>query len=146
MFFKGFASCGWLRDSDGIPSWNGDASLVVAAQTTRAKVESVGINAYTCDPSEIACYLATVDQVSNGRAVLGFGIHTHDRVEWTGIDASTSITRTREATHIIRALLRGEVVDFEGDEFHWTDRPRHTRCYPATRRRGHALFQVMLPR
>ncbi len=99
-------------------------SSVVAAQTTRAKIGSVGINAYTCDPSEIACYLATLDQVSNGRAVLGLGLHTHDMVEWTGIDASTSIARTREATHIIRALLRGEVVDFDGDEFHWTD-----QCY-----------------
>ncbi len=99
-------------------------SSLVAAQTSRAKIGSVGINAYTCDPSEIACYLATLDEISNGRAVLGLGLHTHDMVGWTGIDASTSIARTREATHIIRGLLKGEVVDFDGEEFHWTD-----QCY-----------------
>ncbi|MBZ0216161.1 MAG: LLM class flavin-dependent oxidoreductase [Fimbriimonadaceae bacterium] len=99
-------------------------SSLVAAQTSRVKIGSVGINAYTCDPSEIACYLATLDEASNGRAVLGMGLHTHDMVGWTGIDASTSITRTREATHIIRALLKGEVVDFKGEEFQWTD-----QCY-----------------
>ncbi len=99
-------------------------SSLVAAQTSRVKIGSVGINAYTCDPSEIACYLATLDEASNGRAVLGLGLHTHDMVGWTGIDASTSIARTREATHIIRALLKGEVVDYQGSEFQWTD-----QCY-----------------
>jgi len=99
-------------------------SSLVAAATSRVKIGSVGINAYTCDPSEIACYLATLDEASNGRAVLGLGLHTHDMVGWTGIDTTTSIPRTREATTIIRSLLKGEVVDFHGEEFNWSD-----QCY-----------------
>ena len=96
----------------------------VASQTSRIKIGSVGTNPYTTNPAEIATYVATLDQLSNGRAVLGLGLHTEKMVGWTGIDASDYLVRTREAVEIIRALLRGEVVDYQGEVFQWTD-----QCY-----------------
>lgn len=96
----------------------------VARETTSIKIGSVGTNPFTTDPSEIATYLATLDELSGGRAVLGLGLHTLEMVEWTGRDASAVIARTREATQIIRRLLRGEVVDFQGEEFCWSK-----QCY-----------------
>jgi 5,10-methylenetetrahydromethanopterin reductase len=96
----------------------------VAAHTSRIRIGSVGTNPYTTSPAEIATYLATLDDLSRGRAVLGLGVHTEKMVEWTGIDASDYLLRTREAVEIIRALLRGEVVDYRGEAFRWTD-----QCY-----------------
>ena len=96
----------------------------VAAQTSRIRIGSVGTNPYTTNPAEIATYLATLDDLSAGRAVLGLGLHTEKMVEWTGIDASDYQQYTLEAVEIIRALLRGEVVDYQGEAFQWTK-----QCY-----------------
>ncbi len=96
----------------------------VATQTSRIKIGSVGTNPYTTNPAEIATYLAGLDELSAGRAVLGLGIHTEKMVEWTGIDASDYLVRTREAVEIIRALLRGEVVKYDGQAFQWSE-----QCY-----------------
>lgn len=96
----------------------------VAAHTTRIQIGSVGTNPYTTNPAEIATYIATLDDLSAGRAVLGLGLHTEKMVEWTGIAASDYLVRTREAVEIIRALLRGEVVAYQGEAFQWTE-----QCY-----------------
>jgi 5,10-methylenetetrahydromethanopterin reductase len=96
----------------------------VAAHTSRIQIGSVGTNPYTTTPAEIATYIATLDELSHGRAVLGLGLHTEKMVEWTGIPASDYMTRTREAVDIIRALLRGEVVAWQGEAFQWTE-----QCY-----------------
>lgn len=96
----------------------------VATQTSRIHIGSVGTNPYTTNPAEIATYIATLDDLSRGRAVLGLGLHTEQMVEWTGIDASDYMIRTREAVEIIRALMRGEVVDYQGEAFQWTE-----QCY-----------------
>ncbi|MEJ8567181.1 LLM class flavin-dependent oxidoreductase [Elongatibacter sediminis] len=95
-----------------------------AVATSRIRLGSVGTNPFTTNPAEIATYIASLDELSGGRAVLGLGLHTHEMVEWTGVDASESVAATREATEIIRALLRGEVVDYQGEIFQWTD-----QCY-----------------
>lgn len=99
-------------------------TTAVAEHTSKIKIGSVGTNPYTTSPAEIATYIGTLDELSQGRVVLGMGVHTEKMVEWTGIDASNYMTRTREATEIIRALFRGEVVDYQGEEFQWTD-----QCY-----------------
>jgi len=96
----------------------------VAMRTSRIKIGSVGTNPYTTNPAEIATYIATLDELSAGRAVLGLGLHTTKMVGWTGIDTSDYLQRTREAVEIIRALLRGEVVDYHGRSFQWND-----QCY-----------------
>jgi 5,10-methylenetetrahydromethanopterin reductase len=96
----------------------------VAEHTSRIQIGSVGTNPYTTNPAEIATYIATLDELSRGRAVLGLGVHTEKMVEWTGIDASDYLPRTREAVEIIRALLRGEVVEYDGEAFQWSE-----QCY-----------------
>jgi 5,10-methylenetetrahydromethanopterin reductase len=99
-------------------------TTAVAEHTSKIKIGSVGTNPYTTSPAEIATYIATLDELSQGRVVLGMGLHTQKMVEWTGIDASNYMAATREATAIIRALLRGEVVDYQGEQFNWSD-----QCY-----------------
>lgn len=99
-------------------------TTAVAEHTSRINICTIGTNPYTSDPSEIATYIATLDELSEGRAVLGLGLHTAEMVEWTGIEAKNHLTRTREAIEIVRALLRGEVVSYQGREFSWCD-----QCY-----------------
>jgi len=96
----------------------------VAAKTQRIEIGSVGTNPYTTDPSEIATYLATLDELSCGRAILGLGLHTTEMVEWTGIPADDYLARTREAAALIRAILRGERGPFRGNAFNWSE-----QCY-----------------
>jgi 5,10-methylenetetrahydromethanopterin reductase len=96
----------------------------VACQTSKIEIGSVGTNPYSTDPSEIATYLATLDELSDGRALLGLGLHATVMVEWSGFDASNHMKRTEEATELIRRLLKGEVVDYAGAEFNWSD-----QCY-----------------
>ena len=67
-----------------------------AVQTRRVQLGGVGINPYTNDPCEIATYAATLDELSSGRCIIGLGMHTADMVQWTGIDVSDHVRRTRE--------------------------------------------------
>ncbi len=99
-------------------------TTAVAEHTSNIKIGSVGTNPFTTSPAEIATYIATLDELSQGRVVLGLGLHTEKMVEWTGIDASNYMAATREAAAIIRALLRGEVVDYQGQQYNWSD-----QCY-----------------
>jgi 5,10-methylenetetrahydromethanopterin reductase len=119
---KGFDYCWFPHDTFCKNTWA--LTTAVAVRTERIKIGSVGTNPYTTDPSEIATYLATLDEISNGRAVIGVGVHTEEMTQWLGIQADAVMTRTREAIDIVRRLLRGEVVDYSGREFRWTD-----QCY-----------------
>lgn len=96
----------------------------VAAATSRIKVGSIGTNPYTTDPAEIASYLATLDELSRGRAVIGIGLHTNDMVEWAGVDCTHLLRRTTQSVAMIRGLLKGETVTCDTDDFHWND-----QCY-----------------
>lgn len=95
-----------------------------ATLTTRVQLGGVGINPYTSDPCEIATYAATLDELSGGRCLLGLGMHTGEMVQWTGIDASDCLQRTREAVDLVRRLLRGEVAANAGPSFRWSE-----QCY-----------------
>lgn len=96
----------------------------VACHTSKIEIGSVGTNPFTTDPSEIATYVATLDELSDGRALVGLGLHATAMVAWSGVDASNYMTRTEEATDLIRRLLRGEVAELRGDAFNWSD-----QCY-----------------
>ncbi len=92
-----------------------------AEHTARIQIGSLATNPYTIDPSEIATFLATLDLLSGGRATIGVGMHTQRMVQWIGYDTSNYIARTRETIEIIRILLRGEVAEYQGTEFRWTE-------------------------
>lgn len=100
----------------------------IAVATNRIQIGSVGTTPYLTDPSEVAMYVATLDELSNGRAVVGYGLHTRDMVEWVGVDTADYLTRTREAIALVRAVLTGEVAYKQGEVYQWSDQcyMRHT--------------------
>ena len=96
----------------------------IAARTERVTIGSIGTNPYTTDPSEIAAYLATLDLVSNGRAALGLGLHTHEMVRWLGYDPADLTERLRTSIATVRALLRGETVTGRNGPNDWGEECR----------------------
>ena len=70
-------------------------------------------------PLPVARQLATMSTVAPGRMTLGVGIGGEDRheIEICGVDPRTRGRRTDECLQIIRALMTGQPLDFDGEFF-----------------------------
>jgi 5,10-methylenetetrahydromethanopterin reductase len=87
----------------------------MATGTQRSRIGPSVTNPYTRHPALTAAAIATVDELSGGRAVLALG--AGGGLEQFGIDRVNPVGALREATSIIRALTAGEKVDFTGRHF-----------------------------
>jgi 5,10-methylenetetrahydromethanopterin reductase len=65
-------------------------------------------------PALTAMAIATLDEISGGRAVLGMGAGISGFAE-LGIERKKPARAIRESIEVIRALLRGESVDYRGE-------------------------------
>jgi 5,10-methylenetetrahydromethanopterin reductase len=65
-------------------------------------------------PALTAMAIATLDEISGGRGILGIGAGVSGFAE-LGIDRRKPARAIREAIELIRALLRGETADFDGE-------------------------------
>lgn len=89
-----------------------------AAQHTSDITLGPGVtNPYTIHPAQTAAAAATLDELSGGRAVLGIGAGDKSTLARLGYGWSKPLTRTREAVQVMRRLLDGETVDFDGEFF-----------------------------
>jgi alkanesulfonate monooxygenase SsuD/methylene tetrahydromethanopterin reductase-like flavin-dependent oxidoreductase (luciferase family) len=70
-------------------------------------------------PVAVARQVASLALLAPGRFVFGVGLGGEDRheLEVCGVDPRTRGRRLDESLTIVRALLRGETVDHDGDEF-----------------------------
>jgi len=70
-------------------------------------------------PMPVARQLATINEIAPGRLIFGVGIGGEDRheVEVCGVDPRTRGRRMNESLAIIRALMDGKPIDFDGDFF-----------------------------
>lgn len=69
---------------------------------------------YTRHPALTAMAIATLDEISDGRAVLGIGAGISGFTE-LGIKRRQVARRSSEAIHLIRRLLTGEEIELHGD-------------------------------
>ena len=91
---------------------------VAAGQTHQICLATGVVNPYTRNPTSLAMAVATLDELSGGRAVLGLGTSSPALIEeQMGLPHGRSISVMQEATQIIRALLRGETVSYSGERF-----------------------------
>jgi 5,10-methylenetetrahydromethanopterin reductase len=92
--------------------------LVLAARHSQRLLLGPGVNdPFTRHPATIAMAIATLDELSHGRAQLGLGVGGSGIREMR-LPNQRPVRALREAIQIIRAMLSGEAVDFSGDIFH----------------------------
>jgi len=83
-----------------------------------SKIGSSIINIYSRSPSLIAMGAATVDTISNGRLIIGLGTSSQSIVEeFHGTPFVAPIQRMKEYVEIIKLLLSGEKIDYQGEIF-----------------------------
>ena len=92
--------------------------LSVLAKTTQKVRIGTGVtNPFHMNPAVIASAIATINEISNGRTVLGIGAGDKFTLEKIGIERKKPLTGVREAVQVIRMLLNGESVEFDGELF-----------------------------
>jgi 5,10-methylenetetrahydromethanopterin reductase len=94
------------------------AAATACALATRTQSIGAGVfNPYGRHPTLIAMEIGALDELSGGRARLGIGSGLGHAIERMGFSTKRSLTTLREAIVIIRALMRGDEVNFSGTTF-----------------------------
>ncbi len=96
----------------------------IANRTNRMILGNTILNPYTTNPAEVAMFVASLDELTGGRAVCGISAGSLEYMKWLGIPTEKPLTRTIEAVDLIRLLLSGKVASYDGAEFHWSE-----QCY-----------------
>jgi 5,10-methylenetetrahydromethanopterin reductase len=93
-----------------------------AGETGRIRLSTGVVNPYTRNPTSLAMAVATLDEISGGRAQLGLGTSSPALIQdQMGIDGGKPTSVMREATAIMRGLLGGERVTVQGEWFVYQD-------------------------
>jgi 5,10-methylenetetrahydromethanopterin reductase len=87
-----------------------------ALRTERIRLGIGIINTYQHHPSLIAMEAGTLDELARGRVLLGIGSGVGSRIAHLGFDYRP-VTALRDATQIIRTLLRGVEASYRGRAF-----------------------------
>jgi 5,10-methylenetetrahydromethanopterin reductase len=109
----------WLADERFFREVYGCLTLC-ALRTRRIRLGPCVTDPYSRHPALTAMAIATLDEISGRRALLGLGAGVSGFRE-LGIDASRSAVAIREAVEVIRALLAGKTVTVKGREVSVTD-------------------------
>jgi 5,10-methylenetetrahydromethanopterin reductase len=92
------------------------ALALIAARTERVRLGTAVVSAVLRHPALLASAAATIDEISDGRAVVGIGPGGHEFAGQLGLPIKRPLSVTKEAVQIVRELLRGETT-FAGREF-----------------------------
>lgn len=115
----GFASL-WMAH---IRSIDAIAALGVAGrETTRIELGTAVTPTYPRHPMAMAQQALTTAQLSDNRFVLGIGL-SHQRVVegMLGLSYARPVRHMREYLSVLRPLLRGEMVNFEGEIYRFAN-------------------------
>ena len=106
----------WLPET-----WGRDA--VTTLTTIAERTEEIGIgpsilNVYSRSPALVGQTAATLQEVSEGRLRVGLGPSGPIVIGgWHGVEFERPLRRTREYVEIVRQVLSGEELDYEGEIF-----------------------------
>jgi 5,10-methylenetetrahydromethanopterin reductase len=89
---------------------------VMSAATSRIGVGTFVAEAYSQHPGQLAAGVATIEELSGGRATLVLG-SGGGSLRWLGLPRSKPRKVMAECATIARALLGGETVEHEGEIF-----------------------------
>jgi len=113
---------GALTVSDKSLGRNVYSWLALAANNTNTvNVGTCVTNPYTRNPGMTAAAIGGINEIADGRTMLGMGIGGGDAVAPFGIEVNEPIDTVRDAVDTIRRLLDGESVTMARDEFELND-------------------------
>ena len=97
-----------------------EAWCLLSALGTRTRKVTLGTSVtdpYRRHPGVLAQTVATLDQITGGRAILGLGAGEAMNVDPFGIPRDRRIARMKETVEILRSLWKGDIVDYDGKIF-----------------------------
>ena len=110
---RGFESV-WVAETrltrDGIAP-----CAAIAMATTRLKIATGIVNVYTRGAVLTAISFVSLDEVSQGRIIMGLGTGSPLVLQPQGVAFHKPLTRLRETIDVVQALVRGETVTFSGE-------------------------------
>ena len=121
-------------DGAYLPSVGHDAMTVLAlaaGETSTIELGTYVIPTYTRHPVAMAQQALATNAAAGGRFTLGLGL-SHEvviRDSW-GLDFSKVVRHMREYLEVLQPLMRGEQVDFEGEEFRVHSKLELPDCEP----------------
>jgi 5,10-methylenetetrahydromethanopterin reductase len=87
---------------------------ILAQHTSRVKLGTCVTDPFARHPALTAMAIATLDEISGQRAILGVGAGISGFPE-LGVVRKKPAVAIREMIEIVRALLKGDALDFHGD-------------------------------
>ncbi|GGN87021.1 TIGR04024 family LLM class F420-dependent oxidoreductase [Haloarcula pellucida] len=106
----------WLPET-----WGRDAVTTltsIAEHTDGVGIGTSVMNVYFRSPTLIGQTAVTLQEVSEGRLRMGVGPSGPIVIEgWHGVDFERPLRRTRETIEVVKQVLDGETVNYDGDIF-----------------------------
>jgi probable F420-dependent oxidoreductase len=107
----------WVTENTLDHAFSFDPAAILtyaAAVTTRIRLAVAVVVLPTHNPSHVANSFATLDYISNGRAILGLGLGREHHYREFQIPMEHRVRRFREGVEIIKALWTQEKVHYPG--------------------------------
>ena len=106
----------WIPETWGMENFS--MLSAISQRLLKTKIGSSIINIYSRSPALVAMGAATVDTISDGRLVLGLGTSSLPIVEeFHGYKFEKPLLRMREYVEIIRKIVSGKKIDYDGQIF-----------------------------
>lgn len=100
----------------------------IAAATSNVGLGTGIVNVYSRTPALIAMSVATLDEISDGRTILGLAASSKQTIEeWHGMGFDRPLRRVRETIEIVDRAMENRRVDYEGDVYTVDNYPRSFR-------------------
>ena len=112
----------------------------IAQATTTLKMGPGIMNAFTDTPAAMASFFCTLNEISDGRAVLGIGPGDLSTLPKLAINAEKPVARLEEAVVQIRKLCAGEQVNKSGMQFFDYDGAKLTGVNLPDKKKGVPIY------
>jgi alkanesulfonate monooxygenase SsuD/methylene tetrahydromethanopterin reductase-like flavin-dependent oxidoreductase (luciferase family) len=116
-----------IADEAGVDSvfvaeaWGQDAFTLLTQlveRTSRIKLGTGIINYYSRSPAALAQTFGTLDEISQGRMIIGLGASSANVIEhFHGIPFNPTLARMKETIEVINLLIAGQPLNYEGKWF-----------------------------
>lgn len=91
---------------------------MAAVQTEKIKIGTGVTNPFLVNPAVTASSIASIHEVSNGRAIMGIGAGDSTTLKQLGVEWKKPLTAVKETITIAKKLWAGETVQHDGEIFH----------------------------